>query len=185
MSPYFFDLSAFADGAGLSLLGDCYAELIADAGDNSGLHFDLLFGAAYKGIPLLAATALSLHARGVNLPWAFNRKETKLHGEGGRMVGAPLSGRRVLLLDDVLTAGTAVREAATALRELGAHPAGLAVALDRCERGASGRATAQELREEFQMPVLALAGLEDLASLLDDPQQIQALQQYRERYAAE
>jgi len=184
-SPYFFDLGAFADGAGLALLGDCCAGLVERVQRQGGLRFELLFGAAYKGIPLLTAAALSLHRRQINLPWAFNRKEPKRHGEGGGMVGAPLQGRRALILDDVLTAGTAVRAAAAALHGEGAEPVGLAVMLDRRERGASGKLAAQELEEECHIPVFALATLDDLFVLLSEPEQVQALQRYRQQYSAD
>ncbi len=183
-SPYFFDLGAFADGAGLALLGECCAGLVERVQRQGGLRFELLFGTAYKGIPLLVAAALSLQGRRINLPWAFNRKEPKRHGEGGGMVGAPLQGQRVLILDDVLTAGTAVREAVAALRDADAHPVGLAVMLDRRERGASGKLAARELEEECEIPVFALATLDDLFVLLSEPEQVRALQRYREQYSA-
>ena len=131
VSPYFFNAGAFDDGASLAVLGRCYAAAIA----GSGLQFDMLFGPAYKGIPLVAATAAAMYSdHGRNLPFAFNRKEAKTHGEGGSIVGRPLAGR-VLIIDDVITAGTAIRESIQILRAAGATPAGVALALDRQERG--------------------------------------------------
>src|SRR5690606_22882620 len=131
ISPYFFNAGAFDDGASLAVLGRCYAAAIA----GSGVPFDMLFGPAYKGIPLVAVAAAALHSEhGLNYPWAFNRKEAKDHGEGGSIVGRRLSGR-VLIIDDVITAGTAIRESIQIIRAAGAEPAGVALALDRQERG--------------------------------------------------
>ena len=131
ISPYFFNAGAFDDGASLATLGQCYADAIVA----SGLGFDMIFGPAYKGIPLAAVTAAALYQRhGRNVPFAFNRKEAKAHGEGGSIVGRALSGR-VLIIDDVITAGTAIRESIDIIRAAGAEPAGVALALDRQERG--------------------------------------------------
>ena len=140
-SPYFFNAGLFSDGESLAALGRCYAAAI----DASGLGFDMLFGPAYKGIPLATATAVALcAAHGRNVAFAFNRKEAKDHGEGGRIVGAPLAGR-VLIVDDVITAGTAVRESLELIRQAGAQPVGVALILDRQERGAGDLTAVQEL----------------------------------------
>src|SRR4249919_3417778 len=140
ISPYFFNAGRFDSGAALAALGECYACALADA----GTQFDMLFGPAYKGIPL----ATTLAARGRDLPVAFNRKEAKDHGEGGTLIGAPLKGR-VLIVDDVITAGTAIRESITLIRAAGAEPAGVLIALDREERGQGQLSATQELAAEF------------------------------------
>jgi len=184
-SPYFFNAGGFDDGASLGLLADCYSDAIAD----SGVAWDMLFGPAYKGIPLAAAVAISLarrHER--NAPFAYNRKEAKGHGEGGRLVGAPLRGR-VLVIDDVISAGTSVREAIGWIREAGAQPAGIAIALDRQERGQGDRSAAMEVTAEFGIPVIAIAGLDDLIRHLDKkPNEnidIEAIRRYREAYGCQ
>ncbi len=156
-SPYFFNAGRFDHGTALAALGDCYAEALLD----SGLDFDLLFGPAYKGIPLATACAIALAARGRDLPLAFNRKEAKDHGEGGLLIGAPMQGR-VLIVDDVITAGTAVRESIRLIREAGAEPAGVLVALDRQERGESGLSATQEISRDHGIPVICVARLSDL-----------------------
>jgi len=182
VSPYFFNAGRFDSGAALAELGNCYA----DALDASGLAFDMLFGPAYKGIPLATALAVALAARGRDLPLAFNRKEAKSHGEGGSLIGAPLRGR-VLIVDDVITAGTAVREAIALIRESGAQVCGIVVALDREERGQSGTSSAsRELRDEFGIAVHAIAGLDALLGFAERRPELSlhraALLQYRERY---
>ena len=182
VSPYFFNAGGFDDGASLSALADCYA----DAVTASGLAFDMLFGPAYKGIPLAAATAIALHARhDRNVPYAYNRKEAKDHGEGGVIVGAPLAGR-VLVIDDVISAGTSVRESIAIIEAGGARPAGIAIALDRQERGLGERSAAQEVEAEFGIPCIAIAGLDDLIAYLGAQAvpgiDIDAIQNYRERY---
>ena len=182
ISPYFFNAGGFDDGASLGALAHCYADAIVA----SGLAFDMLFGPAYKGIPLAAATAVALHAmHGRNLPFAFNRKEAKDHGEGGTIVGAPLEGR-VLIVDDVISAGTSVRESVGIIRAAGAEPAGVAIALDRQERGAGERSAAQEVKVEYGIPCIAIAGLDDLVSYLRAQAvpgvDIDAIQEYRKRY---
>ncbi len=181
-SPYFFNAGLFHTGAALGVLGDCYADAIVA----SGLEFDVLFGPAYKGIPLAAATAVALarrHERDV--PWSFNRKEAKDHGEGGNIVGAPLAGR-VLVIDDVITAGTAIRESVDIIRAAGATPAGVAIALDRQERGTGERSAVQEVEQDLGMPVisiLTLAGLmEHLENTSGQDEKLAAMQAYRERY---
>ncbi len=182
ISPYFFNAGGFDDGASLAELADCYAESITD----SGLSFDMLFGPAYKGIPLAAATAVALHKRhGRNVPYAFNRKEAKDHGEGGLIVGAPLTGR-VLIIDDVISAGTSVRESIDLITNAGAQPAGVAIALDRQERGQGELSAAQEINRDFGIPCTAIAGLDDLIHFLEAPDKdkidLIAIQQYREDY---
>lgn len=182
-SPYFFNMGRVDSGAALSQLGQAYAATVMQ----SGLDVDMLFGPAYKGIALAAATAIALadqHHR--DLPWAYNRKEAKNHGEGGTLVGARLAGR-VLVVDDVITAGTAIREALAMIRAHGATPAGVLIALDRQERGQGDLSAAQEVASEFDIPVLAIASLTDVLAFADaDPQlhtEHQRLLAYRERYA--
>ena len=182
VSPYFFNAGGFDDGASLAELAHCYTDAIAD----SGLAFDMLFGPAYKGIPLAAATAVAYYVHhGRNIPFAFNRKEAKDHGEGGSIVGAPLSGR-VLIIDDVISAGTSVRESIEIIRSAGAEPAGVAIALDRQERGEGNLSAAQEVESENAIPCISIAGLDDLIRhLAARPEQrvdIDAIQEYRERY---
>ncbi|MBX3725044.1 MAG: orotate phosphoribosyltransferase [Xanthomonadales bacterium] len=160
-SPYFFNAGRFDGGASLDVLGRCYAQALADA----GLAFDMLFGPAYKGLPLATALAIALwRDGGRDVPVAFNRKEAKRHGEGGQLIGAPLRGR-VLVVDDVITAGTAIREAVTLIRAAGATPCGVLVALDRQERGQSQLSATEEVRRDLGLPVLAVAGLADLLAL--------------------
>ncbi|HET7266564.1 MAG TPA: orotate phosphoribosyltransferase [Oleiagrimonas sp.] len=181
-SPYFFNLGKIASGAGLARLGQAYAARLAEA----DLSVDMLFGPAYKGIALAAATAIAMadgHDR--DLPWAYNRKEAKDHGEGGLLVGAPLTGR-VLIVDDVITAGTAVRQSLALIREHGATPAGVLVALDRQERGQGEMSATQEICAEYDIPVLAIVGLgevldytADQPGLADEHARLAA---YRERY---
>ncbi|MDE2197369.1 MAG: orotate phosphoribosyltransferase, partial [Gammaproteobacteria bacterium] len=157
-SPYFFDAGLFNSGAALATLGRCYAQAVVE----SGIGFDMLFGPAYKGIPLASVTAAALaEQHGRDLPYCFNRKEAKDHGEGGSLVGAPLKGR-VLVIDDVITAGTAVREALHIIRQAGAIPAGLIIALDRQERGTGEKSASAELRESEDIDVAAIARLQDI-----------------------
>ena len=181
-SPYFFNAGGFDDGASLAGLAACYADAITA----SGVAFDMLFGPAYKGIPLAAATAIALHQRqGRNVPYAFNRKEAKDHGEGGTIVGAPLAGR-VLVIDDVISAGTSMRESIAIIGDAGATPAGIAIALDRQERGLGERSAAQEVEAEFGLCCIAIAGLDDLVAYLEAQAvpgiDLAAIQEYRERY---
>lgn len=162
VSPYFFNAGLFNTGDAISRLGRYYAELIV----RSGVAFDMLFGPAYKGIPLAAATAIALAERhGRDVPWAFNRKEAKDHGEGGSIVGAPLAGR-VLIIDDVITAGTAIRESLGIIRAAGAQAVGVAVLLDRQERGQGELSAIQEVEREHGLKVLAIANLADLIELM-------------------
>src|SRR6478672_12329814 len=159
-SPYFFNAGRFDSGAVLAELAACYADAI----DAAGLPFDLLFGPAYKGIPLATALACEYARRGRDLPLAFNRKEAKAHGEGGTLIGAPLAGRKVLIVDDVITAGTAIREALSIIAEGGGTPAGIVIALDREERVHEDirQSASQAVAAEQAIPVVAVAGLADL-----------------------
>ncbi len=156
-TPYFFNSGLFNNGESLRRLGEYYA----DAFLASGVRCDQLFGPAYKGIPLVAATAVALAARGRDLPWSFNRKEAKDHGEGGLIVGAPLKGR-VLIVDDVITDGGAKREAIDLIKANGAEPAAVLIALDRQERGKGDRSPVQEIERDYGIPVIAIATLADL-----------------------
>ena len=160
-TPYFFNAGLFSDGASLGRLGEFYADALLA----SGIDCDQLFGPAYKGITLAAATAIALAARGHNLPYSFNRKEAKDHGEGGTIVGASLQGR-VMIVDDVITAGTSVRESVGVIRAHGAQPAGVLIALDRMERGQGHRSAVQDVRDEFGIPVVAIATLDDVMSFI-------------------
>ncbi|MBL0040105.1 MAG: orotate phosphoribosyltransferase [Xanthomonadales bacterium] len=182
VSPYFFNAGLFNDGAAISALGRAYATTLTA----SGLGFDMLFGPAYKGIALATTVAIALadhHHR--NVPLAFNRKEAKSHGEGGAIIGAPLAGR-VLIVDDVITAGTAVREAIELIRAQGAEPAGVLIALDRQERGQGERSAVDEVRAEFGLPVVAIAGLTELLQFTEGNSELiqhrAALLDYRNRY---
>ncbi len=158
LSPYFFNMGGIDSGAALVEVGAAYAATIV----GSGIGFDMLFGPAYKGIALAAATAIALaREHGRDVPWAYNRKEAKDHGEGGALVGAPLTGR-VLIVDDVITAGTAVRQSLALIRGAGARPVGVLVALDREERGRGELSATQELRRDEGVPTLAIVGLADL-----------------------
>ena len=158
-SPYFFNAGSFSNGAAVAAVGRAYAAAVA----GSDVACDVLFGPAYKGIPLVTVTAAALSDHhGLSLPFAFNRKEAKDHGEGGSIVGAPLQGR-VLIIDDVITAGTAIRESIEIIRAAGAHPAGVVLALDRQERGATSPLSAvQEIGETYAIPVIPIIGLDDL-----------------------
>ena len=180
-SPYFFNAGLFHDGATLAELAQFYAQTLLD----SGVEFDMLFGPAYKGIPLATAIACEYAHRQRDLPFAFNRKEAKDHGEGGTLIGAPLKGR-VLILDDVISAGTSVRESVELIRAAGATPAGVVIALDRMERGKGTLSAVQEVKENFGIPVIAVATLEDLIGYLADSPELaanlDAVQAYREQY---
>ena len=160
-SPYFFNAGLFNDGESLRRLGGFYANALLA----SGLACDQLFGPAYKGITLAAATAVALAEKGHNLPYSFNRKEAKDHGEGGNVVGAPLAGR-VVIVDDVITAGTSVRESVELIRAHGATPSGVLIALDRMERGTGAVSAVQEVRERYGIDVAAIATLDDLLEFL-------------------
>jgi orotate phosphoribosyltransferase len=160
-TPYFFNAGLFDDGESLRSLGRYYADAMIAA----GLECDQLFGPAYKGITLAAATAIALAEKGHNLPFSFNRKEAKDHGEGGVVIGAALKGR-VLVVDDVITAGTSVRESVELIRREGGRPAGVLIALDRMERGQGEKSAVQEVRETYGIPVAAIATLDDLMAFV-------------------
>lgn len=181
VSPYFFNAGKFQDGLCLARLGQFYAEAIVQ----QQLKFDTLFGPAYKGIPLVSATAIALASEyDCNKPYSFNRKEAKTHGEGGSIVGAPLQGK-VVIVDDVITAGTAIREAKTIIENHHASIAGIVVALDRQERGQSHRSAIQEISEEFAAPVIPIITLNDIIEHIrqqDDPVLLEKITQYRESY---
>lgn len=183
ISPYFFNAGSFHSGLRLKRLGEFYAAAITAA----GVPFDMLFGPAYKGIPLATATAIALAAQGRDLPWAFDRKEAKDHGEGGSLVGAPLSGR-VLVVDDVISAGLSVAHSAALVAGAGAQLAGVALALDREERGADANSAAQEVRARHGVPVVAVARLTDLLDYLQGHDEFAAFRPavlaYRDRYGA-
>lgn len=182
VSPYFFNMGRIDSGAALARLGRAYAAAVV----NSGLEADMLFGPAYKGIALAAATAIALaDQQGRDLPWAYNRKEAKDHGEGGVLVGAPLSGR-VLIVDDVMTAGTAVRESLALIRAQGATPAGVLIALDRQERGQGELSAAQEVQRDYGIPVVAITSFGDVLAYAGERPDLAAeharMLAYRERY---
>jgi orotate phosphoribosyltransferase len=181
LTPYFFNAGQFADGAALGALSGFYAR----AALASGIAFDVLFGPAYKGITLAAATAVAMAALGHNVPFCFNRKEAKDHGEGGNIVGAPLKGR-ALIVDDVITDGGAKREAIELIRAAGATPAGVLIALDRQERGQGDLSATQELTRDYGVPVTAIATLADiLATLRGRPEHrddVARIEEYRRRY---
>ena len=181
VSPYFFNAGLFNTGAAIASLGRFYAH----AASISGVEFDMLFGPAYKGIPLVTATASAMaEHEGRNLPFAFNRKEAKDHGEGGTIIGAPLSGR-VLIVDDVITAGTAIRESVEIIRAQGASPAGVLIALDREERGQGARSAVQEVRETLGLPVVSVLRLRDLLEHLEgtgEAEILESVRSYRDRY---
>lgn len=188
-SPYFFNAGLFSDGEAAAVLGRCYAAAVV----RSGLEFDMLFGPAYKGIPLATATAIALAAHhGRSVPYAYNRKEAKEHGEGGVVVGAPLHGR-VLIIDDVITAGTAVRESLELIRRAAAEPVGVALALDREERGQGELSAVQELERSEGLKCVSVVTLSDLIEALARPaggkprisaEQLAELRAYRARYGA-
>ena len=182
ISPYFFNAGLFNTGASLARLGRYYAKALV----RSGIEFDLLYGPAYKGIPLAAVTCVALadhHNR--DIPYAFNRKEAKEHGEGGNIVGSPLQGR-VLIIDDVITARTSVRESVAIIRAGNATPAGVIIALDRQERGRDGRSAIDEVQETYDMPVTSIVRLEHLIDFLahrqDAGEVLPRIQAYRDRY---
>lgn len=180
-SPYFFNAGLFNDGDSMLKLCDFYARAIIA----SGLKFDVLFGPAYKGIPLAAGVAMMLAQHGHNTPYAYNRKEAKDHGEGGTLVGAPLQGR-VLIIDDVISAGTSVRESVELIRHASAELAGVVIALDRQERGQGSLSAVQEVERNYNIPVIPVATLADLISYLGDNPELQqnlaAVSAYRKEY---
>ena len=183
-SPYFFNAGLFNTGASLAAIGRSYAQAVVD----SGMQFDMLFGPAYKGIPLATVTAAALaEHHGIDLPYCFNRKEAKDHGEGGNLVGAPLKGR-VLIVDDVITAGTAVREAVSIIRAAGATPMGLVIALDRQERGQGALSAVKEVEQEHKMQVAAIVRLAELRDWVATQPALEpalaAIDAYRTEYGA-
>lgn len=181
-SPYFFNAGLFNTGKALALLGRWYAQALVD----SGLEFDMIFGPAYKGIPLATLTAAALaEQHGRDVPYCFNRKEAKAHGEGGNLVGAPLAGR-VVIIDDVITAGTAIRESVDIIRAQGATPAGVLIALDRQERGAGSLSAVQQVEQDYGLQVASIARLDDLIRFLENDvahaKSLPALREYRREY---
>ena len=184
ISPYFFNAGLFNTGQALARLGRFYAQAIVTA----GLEFDVLYGPAYKGIPLAAATAVALaDHHGRDVPYAFNRKEAKDHGEGGTVVGAELRGR-ILIIDDVISAGTSVRESVNLIQANGATPAGVIIALDRQERGSGATSAIQEVETDYSMPVTSIVQLADLLAFLGETPELaqaaQAVAAYRSKYGA-
>lgn len=190
LSPYFFNAGLFNDGGSVGRLAQFYAQALLD----SGVEFDMLFGPAYKGIPLATATAVALAAHpmmaGRTVPFAFNRKEAKDHGEGGSLVGAPLAGR-VVIIDDVITAGTSVRESVALIQAAGAQPAAVLIALDRMERAGaddalSAHSAVQEVEQAYGIPVIRIASLDDILSVLAGDARLaaysDAVAAYRHRY---
>jgi len=185
ISPYFFNAGLFNSGAALAQLGRFYAAAI----EQSGVEYDVVLGPAYKGIPLATTTAVALSDKyGKDVPYAFNRKEAKTHGEGGQLVGAELNGR-VLIIDDVITAGTAVREVMALIEQYKAKPAGVVIALNRQEKGNGDLSAIQEVERDYDVPVVSIITLNDLMSYLQDKANDEALLQriadYRERYGVE
>jgi orotate phosphoribosyltransferase len=188
LSPYFFNAGGFSDGAHLSALGRYYAKALQE----SQISFDMLYGPAYKGITLAAATAIALADNGLNVPFAYNRKEAKDHGEGGSLIGAPVKGR-VVIIDDVISAGTSVRESVDLIRGAGAEPAAVLIALDRMERSGNAveigeKSAVQAVEEEFGLPVIAIANLADLMTFLTASSDTEltnylpAVKAYRDQY---
>jgi orotate phosphoribosyltransferase len=181
MSPYFFNAGLFNDGDSLRKLGQFYAKAVAAA----ELQFDTLFGPAYKGIPLVSAIAIAFAESGQNMPFCFNRKEVKDHGEGGNLIGAPLSGR-VLIVDDVISAGTSVREAVQHIRGAGAEPYSVAIALDRMERGDGAHSATQEVQQVYGIKVVSIINLDDILGYLRNRKELashlHAVEDYRARY---
>lgn len=182
-SPYFFNAGLFNDGASTLQLARFYAQAIIE----SQIEFDMLFGPAYKGIILAAATAMILAEKGINIPFAYNRKEAKDHGEGGVLVGAPLKGR-VLIIDDVISAGTSVRESVKLIQNEGATPAAVAIALDRMEKGTGELSAVQEVEQQYGLPVIAIANLLDLFAMVEQSgsqelvKYLEPMKAYRAKY---
>ena len=192
LSPYFFNAGLFYDGTSLQQLAEGYAQVLLDK-MATGFEFDALFGPAYKGITLAAATAMALAQKGHNIPYAYNRKEAKDHGEGGTLVGAPLAGKRVVIVDDVISAGTSVRESVDMLKAAGATPVAVLIALDRMEKSGTAQdvgefSAVQMVEKDFGIPVFAIANLSDLMTYLDAQsapelsQYQNAVKQYRTNY---
>ena len=196
LSPYFFNLGLFNTGKTLSKLAEFYAQTLLSARKEGKIEFDMIFGPAYKGIPLAAAVAVKLAEMGCDIPYAFNRKEAKDHGEGGMIIGAPLQGK-VIVIDDVISAGTSVRESVRLIESAGAQPSGVLIALDRMEKGGNAEqmtevSAVQDVVNTFHMPVISIINLDDLLAFMDEDtpmaQQARAyknaVQAYRDRYGA-
>lgn len=182
LSPHFFNAGEFYRGKALAALGQCYAAAIVE----SGIEFDVLFGPAYKGITLAAATSIALaEQHDMDVPYCFNRKEAKSHGEGGTIVGAPLEGK-VLIIDDVITAGTAIREVMSMVEQAGAKAAGVVIGVDRKERGNGQSSAIQEVEQQFDMPVVSIIDIDDILTYLEakaDMQQlVEQIKEYRKEY---
>jgi orotate phosphoribosyltransferase len=182
ISPHFFNAGEFYTGSALAALGRCYASAIVE----SGIEFDVLFGPAYKGITLAAATSVALSDHhGINVPYCFNRKEAKAHGEGGTLVGAPLEGK-VLIIDDVITAGTAIREVMSIVEQVGAQAAGVIIGLDRKERGKTESSAIQEVEQAFNIPVASIIDIDDILQYLqtkpEHSELVSKIDQYRQQY---
>jgi orotate phosphoribosyltransferase len=182
LSPHFFNAGEFYQGKALAILGRCYAAAIIE----SGVEFDVLFGPAYKGITLAAATSVALSEHyNMDVPFCFNRKEAKSHGEGGTLVGAPLTGK-VLIIDDVITAGTAIREVMAMVELAGAEAAAVVIGLDRKERGTSNKSAIQEVEEQFSIPVISIIDMDDILNYLesqpDMAELVDAVTTYRHEY---
>lgn len=182
VSPHFFNAGEFYRGRALAALGQCYAAAIVE----SGIEFDVLFGPAYKGITLAAATSVALaEHHDLDVPYCFNRKEAKSHGEGGTIVGAPLEGR-VLIIDDVITAGTAIREVMAMVDAADAQPAGVVIGLDRKERGNADKSAIQEVEQQFDIPVVSIIDIDDILTYLDGKPDmkllVEQIQEYRQEY---
>ena len=182
VSPHFFNAGEFYRGRALAALGQCYAAAIVE----SGIEFDVLFGPAYKGITLAAATSVALaEHHDLDVPYCFNRKEAKSHGEGGTIVGAPLEGR-VLIIDDVITAGTAIREVMAMVDAADAQPAGVVIGLDRKERGNTDKSAIQEVEQQFDIPVVSIIDIDDILAYLDGKPEmkllVEQIKEYRQEY---
>lgn len=186
ISPYFFNSGLFNTGYAAAKLARCYAAAVEEMHRNGNGRFDMLFGPAYKGIPLVALTAAALAERhGIDLPFCFNRKEAKDHGEGGAIIGAPINGR-ILILDDVITAGTAIREAISLIQQEGGKPGGILIALDRQERGEHELSAVDEIQQQYDIPVASIIRLEDLIEHLETSAEhgdfLPIVTEYRQRY---
>jgi orotate phosphoribosyltransferase len=181
LSPYFFNAGLFNDGESLLKLGEFYAKSI----QNSGIEFDMLFGPAYKGIPLVSAISIAFARQGKNYPYAYNRKEAKDHGEGGTLVGAPVTGK-VLIIDDVISAGTSIRESVDLITQQGATPSGVSIALDRQEKGLTALSAVQEVEKNNNIPVCSIAKLGDLFNFLEHNEDLAhyllEINDYRQQY---
>ena len=189
LSPYFFNLGLFNTGKTLARLADFYAETLLEAKKEGAIEFDMIFGPAYKGIPLAAAVAVKLAEKGVDIPYAFNRKEAKDHGEGGVIVGAPLKGK-IVIIDDVISAGTSVRESVKIIQNAGATPSGVLIAVDRMERGGTATeltptSAVQDVEEHLGLSVVSIINLNDLLAFMDSSsEKAKSVSHYRDAVAA-